>query len=52
LVVHEVPAPLLQWNSVVLKKKITQKVGGVGISKLSDSLISGLYIDENSARIP
>jgi hypothetical protein len=34
-----------------LEKKFTQKVGGAVVSKLSDSLVSGLYIDKNSSRI-
>jgi len=34
-----------------LEKKFTQKVGGAMIPKVSDSLVSGLYIDKNSSRI-
>ena len=33
------------------KEKVMQKVGGAVVSKLSDSLVSGLYIDKNSSRI-
>jgi len=33
------------------KEKFTQKVGGAVVSKLSDSLVSGLYIDKIFVRI-
>jgi len=35
-----------------LEKKFTQKVGGAMIPKVSDSLVSELYIDKIFVRIP